>query len=117
MALGIPGEGDLAQTVMPDQAGRKKIMGVRERTHRVIGVAADVRRVGLDRPVAESVYFPLESLPDSPVFSPPRALRVAMRVKAADTPSLMERVRSSAASNRSASPPTTTRGSTASPRG
>jgi predicted permease len=61
--------------------------------YRVAAVAEDVRRHGLNRPPAESVYFPLVSLPDAPVFAVPRFMRLVLRTDTRDESALIARVR------------------------
>ena len=61
--------------------------------YRVVGVAADVRTQGFDRPAAESVYFPVVSREGAPLFGPQRAMRVVLRTRRLDAGSVMPRVR------------------------
>jgi predicted permease len=62
--------------------------------YRVVGIAADIRRHGLDRPPAESVYFPVVSRSGAPLFGPPRGMRVVIRARTQDIGLLIPRVRS-----------------------
>jgi predicted lysophospholipase L1 biosynthesis ABC-type transport system permease subunit len=61
--------------------------------YRVVGIAADVRSNGFDRPPGESVYFPVVSREGAPLFGPQRAMRVVLRTRRLDAGSVMPRVR------------------------
>lgn len=61
--------------------------------YRVVGVASDLHRNGLDRPPVESAYFPVVSLEGSPLFGPPLGMRVVLRTSRLNPTDLMPRVR------------------------
>jgi predicted permease len=47
--------------------------------YRVVGVARDFRSEGLDRPPIEAVFFPMYPIEGAPLWSPPNAMRIAVR--------------------------------------
>lgn len=63
--------------------------------YRVVGVAADVRQHGLDRPAVEIAYFPLVSLDGSPLQGgTPRVVRIIVRTSSDQTAQMTSRLRS-----------------------
>ena len=74
-----------------------RVSGFAPPYYEVVGVAEDVRRLGFDRPVAESVYFPMVALEGSPIFAPPRAMRLVLRTRTRDAAALIGRVRNAVA--------------------
>jgi predicted permease len=86
----------LARRLWPDEAPIGKgirVNGNGAPYYRVVGVAVDVRRTGLDRPVAESVYFPIVSLVGAPLFGPPSGMRIVIRSGTGDFRTVVARVR------------------------
>jgi putative ABC transport system permease protein len=60
----------------------------------VVGVAADVRRNGFDKPAAETVYLPIVSRAGAPLRGAPRGMRVVIRTRIANAAAVMPDVRS-----------------------
>jgi putative ABC transport system permease protein len=75
-----------------------RVLGSNPPYYRVVGVAVDVLRHGFDRPPAETVYFPIQSMEGAPVFAPPTRARLVMRAQTQDSRALVSRIRSIAAS-------------------
>ena len=62
--------------------------------YRVVGVTDDVRTLGLDRPATEVVYFPLQTIPGSPLWGEaPRAMTLVLRAPDVSTAALVDAVR------------------------
>jgi hypothetical protein len=56
--------------------------------YRVVGVAEDVRGLGVDAPPPEYVYFPMLPMPDAPLWGSPTYMHLVLKTTAADPLSL-----------------------------
>jgi putative ABC transport system permease protein len=61
-----------------------KFSGTRPPFYRVVGVARDVRGLGVDAPPPEYVYFPMLGIPDAPLWSPPSYMHLVLKTAAGD---------------------------------
>lgn len=56
-----------------------KFNGTKPPFYRVVGVAQDVRGLGVDAPPPEYVYFPMLGIPDAPLWSPPSYMHLVLK--------------------------------------
>jgi hypothetical protein len=88
----------LARRLWPGEDGIGKGITIgRDGPHyyRVVGIAADIRGHGFDRPPDETVFFPLVSPADAPLQGgPPRSMRVIVRTRSGEATQVVSRARS-----------------------
>lgn len=76
-----------AQAHWPDQSAigkRVRHYGNTPPWYTVIGVAEDVRGVGLTRPPTQAIYFPFAELPDSPLWELDNSMNLVVKTTAGD---------------------------------
>jgi predicted permease len=83
----------LAQRLWPgeDALGKGiKLNGGEPPFYRVVGVSADMREEGLDKPVTEAVFYPLQPIPGWP---PPRNMTVVVRTRTTEAEAVTAAIR------------------------
>ena len=61
--------------------------------YRVVGVTADVRGDGLEKPPVEAVFFPIIPIPNAPLWEPPHDMELVVRTSLDDPTSLVPTIR------------------------
>lgn len=85
-----PGESAIGHRVLPFNSKRWPWLPV-------VGVAADVRHDGLQKPPIEAIYLPLLPGPNAPNWNPPHAMTLVVRAPTIDQGTLATQVRRIAA--------------------
>jgi putative ABC transport system permease protein len=77
-----PGESPIGKGV--------RFNGTKPPWYRVVGIAEDVRGVGVDAPASESIYFPIRPIPDASLWGPATNMHLVVKMASGDPASLVK---------------------------